>query len=131
MPNVTIDLKNLEEIKNTLVILQDIFNDERLPKELYIKYSQRFNKIWDKNLKTEELTMSEEVKTDEELDEEYYDWYCNIVHSQIQELSEEEEYMYQKWYDENELNFRNLKNNGHTDRAIMKKAYVLGLSVKK
>ena len=75
--------------------------------------------------------MNEEIKTDEELEEEYYDWYCNIVHSQPQELTEEEEYMYQKWYDENELNFKNLKNNGHTDRAIMKKAYVLGLSVGK
>lgn len=75
--------------------------------------------------------MSEEIKTDEELYEEYYDWYCNIIHSQVQELSEEEEYMYQKWYDENELNFRNLKNDGYSDRAIMKKAYVLGLSVGK
>lgn len=46
MPNVTVDLKNLEEIKETLIILQDIFNDDRLPEELYIEYSQRFNKIW-------------------------------------------------------------------------------------
>ena len=75
--------------------------------------------------------MSEEIKTDEELDNEWYDWYINVIHSQVQELSEEEEYLYQKWYDENELNFRNLKNNGFTDRAIMKMAYILGLSVKK
>ena len=46
MPNVTIDLKNLEEIKNTIIILQDMFNDERLPEELYIEYTEKFNKIW-------------------------------------------------------------------------------------
>lgn len=46
MPNVTVDLKNLEEIKETLIILQDIFNDDRLPEELYIEYTQRFNEIW-------------------------------------------------------------------------------------
>lgn len=76
--------------------------------------------------------MQEEiVKTDEELDNEYYDWYCNTIHSQPQELSEEEEYMYQKWYDENELNLKKLKDNGYSERAIMKKAYLLGLCVGK
>ena len=73
----------------------------------------------------------ETIKTDEELNNEYYDWYYNIIHSQLQELSEEEEYAYQKWYDENELNFKKLKDNGYSERAILKKAYVLGLSVKK
>ena len=76
--------------------------------------------------------MQEEIiKTDEELDNEYYDLYCNITHSQTQELSEEEEYLYQKWYDENELNFKKLKDSGYSERAIMKKAYVLGLCVGK
>jgi hypothetical protein len=71
------------------------------------------------------------IKTDEELDNEYYDWYCNIIHSQPQELSEEEEYMYQKWYDENEVNLKKLKDNGYSERAILKKAYMLGLCVGK
>ena len=46
MPSVIVDLKNLEEIKETLIILQDIFNDKRLPEQLYLEYTQRFNKIW-------------------------------------------------------------------------------------
>ena len=76
--------------------------------------------------------MQEEImKTDEELDNEYYDLYRNIIHSQPQELSEEEEYLYQKWYDENELNLKNLKDDGYSERAIMKKAYILGLCVGK
>ena len=45
--------------------------------------------------------------------------------------SEEEEYMYQKWYDENEVSFKKLKDNGYSERAIMKKAYILGLCVGK
>ena len=76
--------------------------------------------------------MQEEIiKTDEELDNEWYDWYCNKVHSQSQELSEEKEYAYQKWYDENEVSFKKLKDNGYSERAIMKKAYILGLCVGK
>ena len=39
--------------------------------------------------------------------------------------------MYQKWYDENEVNFKKLKNNGYSERAILKKAYMLGLCVGK
>ena len=46
MPNVKVDLKNLEEIKETLIILQDIFNDDRLPEELYLEYTKKFNEIW-------------------------------------------------------------------------------------
>ena len=69
------------------------------------------------------------IKTDEELDNEYYDWYCNKVHTQSQELSEEEEYAYQKWYDENELNFKKLKDAGYSERALMKKAFIFGLTI--
>lgn len=46
MPKVTIDLVNLDVIKDTLIILQDMFNDERLPEELHIEYCNRFDKLW-------------------------------------------------------------------------------------
>ena len=48
MPNVTIDLRNLDIVKNTLIILQDMFNDKRLPEELHIEYCNRFDELWNK-----------------------------------------------------------------------------------
>ena len=48
MPKVTIDLVNLDVIKDTLIILQDMFNDERLPEELLIEYCNRFDELWNK-----------------------------------------------------------------------------------
>lgn len=71
--------------------------------------------------------VEEVIKTDEELDNEYYDWYYNKAHTQSHELSEGLEYAYQKWYDENELSFKKLKDNGYSERAILKKAFMLGL----
>lgn len=51
MPKVTIDLVNLDVIKDTLIILQDMFNDKRLPEELHIEYCNRFEKLWNKKNK--------------------------------------------------------------------------------
>ena len=55
-----------------------------------------------------------------------YDKYCNIVHTQPQELSDEFEEFYHLWYDENERNIKNMKDNGYTEEAILKKAFIFG-----
>lgn len=54
MPKVTIDLLNLDVIKDTIIILQDMFNDKRLPEELHIEYSNRFDELWNKKTMTKE-----------------------------------------------------------------------------
>ena len=58
MPKVTVDLLNLDVIKDTLVILQDMFNDKRLPKELHIEYCNRFDELWNKKSMTKEEKMN-------------------------------------------------------------------------
>jgi hypothetical protein len=53
MPKVTIDLLNIDLVKDSLTIFKDLLNDERLPEELYLEYGSRFDKLWNVKMKTE------------------------------------------------------------------------------
>ena len=44
---------------------------------------------------------------------------------------EEKEELFIDWYEENELEFKKMKDNGYTEQAIMKKAFIYGLEVGK
>lgn len=46
MPRLEIDLLNTELIKNTLTILQELLNDDRLPNDMYLEYGEKFERIW-------------------------------------------------------------------------------------
>lgn len=46
MPRLEIDLLNTELIKDTLTILQELLNDDRLPNDIYLEYGEKFEKIW-------------------------------------------------------------------------------------
>lgn len=48
MPRLEIDLLNTELIKDTLTILQELLNDDRLPNDMYLEYGKKFERIWNK-----------------------------------------------------------------------------------